>query len=121
MEVRMSLSRRALIVGVSLFIATPAIVRASNLMPIRGVIVPVVPRRWYGFCERLMVQQMYLAGELQGRALDIARENGVLRGLGLMPRGMLVGEYEPYLPRRVTGRACRGGPSDDSRGGEDDG
>ncbi len=48
-------TRRALIVGASAsLVAAPAIVRYGSLR-VRGVVVPVVPRVYYGFAGRLWI------------------------------------------------------------------
>lgn len=52
--------------------------------------MPVVPRYYFGFVDRLRIDYLFRRGELHGRALEIAIENGVLKHHGLLPRGILV-------------------------------
>ena len=54
----------AVLVGAAAsLICAPAIVRATNLMPVRGLILPTerplpIVRQYAGFCERLMYQSL---------------------------------------------------------------
>jgi hypothetical protein len=73
------ITRRNCIIGASAaLICAPAVVRAGNLMAIRGVIMPV-QRNYYGFVDRLWIDHRYRSGELQGRDLIHVNEQGVLR------------------------------------------
>jgi hypothetical protein len=76
--------RDFLICASATLICAPAVVRAESLMPVRGVILPVqsiVPVRsnYYGFCDRLWIDSRYRSGELRGRSLINAVEQGLLR------------------------------------------
>ena len=67
------ITRRDCLIGASTaLICAPAVVRAGNLMAIRGVIMPV-------FVDRLWIDHRYRFGELQGRDLIHVIEQGVLR------------------------------------------
>ena len=49
------IARRQLFIGgAATWLCAPSIVRASSLMPVRGIILPI-ERRHYGFLERLYV------------------------------------------------------------------
>jgi hypothetical protein len=73
------ITRRDCLIGASTaLICAPAVVRAGNLMAIRGVIMPV-QRNYYGFVDRLWIDHRYRSGELQGRDLIHVIEQGVLR------------------------------------------
>jgi hypothetical protein len=43
------LARRSFILGVASALAAPAIAAAANLMPLRGIVMPVLHRRWLAF------------------------------------------------------------------------
>ena len=52
------ITRRSIFVGsAALLICAPAIVRATSLMPVRGLRGPIGPQ-YAGFCERLMYQSL---------------------------------------------------------------
>jgi hypothetical protein len=58
---------------------TPAIVRAQNLMRVRGIVLPIQPKNYYGFCDRLWINYQYQKGELRGSALMRMIDEGLLR------------------------------------------
>ena len=72
------ITRRDCLIGASTVLMCPAVVRAGNLMAIRGVIMPA-QRNYYGFVDRLWIDHRYRSGELQGRDLIHVIEQGVLR------------------------------------------
>ena len=52
----MTPSRRSFIIGAAALIAAPAIVRASSLMPVRGIVQPAMPEpQIWAFFERRWV------------------------------------------------------------------
>jgi hypothetical protein len=58
------MTRRKLLIGASAsLLCAPAIVRASSLMAIRGVIVPVQPI-YYGFVDRLRFDWLWRSGQM---------------------------------------------------------
>jgi len=75
------ITRRNCLIGASAaLICAPAVVRAGNLMVIRGVIMPV-QRNYYGFVDRLQINHLYYTGELRGPGLMQVVEDGVLNHL----------------------------------------
>jgi len=71
------ITRRNWLIGVpAALIRAPAIVRAGNLMAIRGV---PAQRAYYGFCDRLRIDCLYRSGKLRGGALIHAVDEGLLR------------------------------------------
>ena len=71
------ITRRNCLIGASAaLIGAPAIVRAGNVMAIRGV---PVQRAYYGFCDRLRIDCLYRSGKLRGGALIHAADEGLLR------------------------------------------
>ena len=60
------------------WITAPHVVRAANLMAIRGTVM-TSERNYYGFCDRLWINQRYRSGELRGPSLLRLIEEGVLR------------------------------------------
>jgi hypothetical protein len=49
-------SRRSFLIGAAALIAAPAVVRASSLMPVRGIVQPVMPEpQVWTFYERRYV------------------------------------------------------------------
>jgi hypothetical protein len=62
-------SRRNLLIGASCaLICAPAIVKVANIMPVRRLVVPAQPN-YYGFTDRLWIDQLYRSGQLKGKAL----------------------------------------------------
>jgi len=51
-------TRRSILRIGALFFCAPAIVRAASLMPVHSLAMPVVERRWAGFCERLLYHSL---------------------------------------------------------------
>jgi hypothetical protein len=60
------------------WVSAPNLVRAANLMAIRGTVMSIQPN-YYGFCDRMWINQRYRSGELRGRLLLRLIDEGVLR------------------------------------------
>jgi len=59
------MTRRKLLIGASAsLLCAPAIVRASSLMAVRGVIVPV-QTNYYGFVDRLRFDWLWRSGQMR--------------------------------------------------------
>ena len=66
------ITRRNCLIGApAALICAPAIVRAGNLMAIRGV---QARRAYYGFCDRLRIDCLYRSGKIAGRRLCIGTD-----------------------------------------------
>lgn len=73
------ITRRNCLIGISAaLVSAPAIVRAQSLMRVRGIVGPIHPKNYYGFCDRLRIKSRYENGELRGSALMQMIEEGVL-------------------------------------------
>lgn len=80
------ISRRNWLIGASaVLVSAPAVVSASNLMAIRGIVMPI-QRHYWGFCDRLWINQRYRSGELRGQSLLQLIDEGVLNHI---PRAQL--------------------------------
>jgi hypothetical protein len=73
------ITRRNYLIGISAALSAPAIVRAQNLMRVRGIVLPIQPKNYYGFCDRLWINYQYQKGELRGSALMRMIDEGLLR------------------------------------------
>jgi hypothetical protein len=52
------MTRRSIFLGAAAsLLCVPAIVRATSLMPVRGLILPI-ERPWAGFCQRLLYHSL---------------------------------------------------------------
>jgi len=60
------------------WVSAPNVVCAANLMAIRGAAM-TLERNYYGFCDRLWINQRYRSGELRGPSLLRLIDQGVLR------------------------------------------
>jgi hypothetical protein len=60
------------------WVTAPHIVRAANLMAIRGTVMPI-ERFYYGYVDRLQINHRYRSGELRGESLLHVINQGVLR------------------------------------------
>jgi len=60
------------------WVKAPGIVRADSLMAIRGTVMPI-KRFYYGYVNRLQINQRYRSGELRGKSLLHVINEGVLR------------------------------------------
>jgi hypothetical protein len=85
--------RNCLIAASAALISAPTVVRAINLMPIRGIVMlidhdpiksiqsnhgPQIQQNYYGFCDRLAIDLRYKSGALRGRSLLQLIDQGVL-------------------------------------------
>ena len=74
------ITRRNCLVGISAaFVSTPAIVSVQNLMRVRGIVMPIHQKNYYGFCDRLGIDFRYRHGELRGPTLIRLIDEGLLR------------------------------------------
>jgi hypothetical protein len=60
------------------WVSAPHIVRAANLMAIRGTVMPI-ERNYYGFVDRLQINDCYYSGDLRGEGFLRVINDGVLR------------------------------------------
>ena len=60
------------------WVSAPNVVCAVNLMAIRGAVM-TFEHNYYGFCDRLWINQRYRSGELRGPSLLRLINEGVLR------------------------------------------
>ena len=60
------------------WVSAPNVVCAANLMAIRGAVM-TPEHNYYGFCDRLWINQRYRSGELRGPSLLRLINEGVLR------------------------------------------
>ena len=80
------ITRRNIIIGAAAtvtnaavpWVKAPGIVRADSLMAIRGTVMPI-KRFYYGYVNRLQINQRYRSGELRGKSLLHVINEGVLR------------------------------------------
>jgi len=112
------MTRRSFFVTTSAAFCAPAVLRAANLMPLRGIILPF-ERNYFGFLDRLWVNlhlpkitQLYndgfsaheIASELNrmrwtainGNAWDVQHVLGVARRNQQIQRG------DPFSPRKAA-------------------
>jgi hypothetical protein len=74
------ITRRNCLIGISAaLVSAPAIVRAQSLRRVRGIVVPIYHKNYYGFCDRLAIKCRYENGELRGTALVRMIDEGLLR------------------------------------------
>ena len=74
------ITRRKWLIGISaVLVSAPAIVRIESLMKVRGIAVPIHPKNYYGFCDRLCINSRYQNGELRGRILIRLIDEGLLK------------------------------------------
>jgi len=74
------ITRRNCLVGISAaFVSAPAIVCVQNLMRVRGIVMPIHQKNYYGFCDRLAIDFRYRDGELRGPTLIRLIDEGLLR------------------------------------------
>jgi hypothetical protein len=74
------ITRRDYLIGISAtLVSAPAIVRAQSLMRICGIVLPIQPKNYYGFCDRLWINYRYQNGELRGSALITMIAEGLLQ------------------------------------------
>jgi hypothetical protein len=74
------ITRRKWLIGISaVLVSAPAIVRVESLMKVRGIAVPIHPKNYYGFCDRLWINSRYRNGELRGRTLIRLIDEGLLK------------------------------------------
>ena len=74
------ITRRNCLIGISaVLVSAPAIVRVESLMKVRGIAVPIHPKNYYGFCDRLCINSRYQNGELRGRTLIRLIDEGLLK------------------------------------------
>jgi hypothetical protein len=74
------ITRRNYLIGISAaLVSAPAIVRVNSLMRVRGIVLPIQPKSYYGFCDRLAIKYRYVNGELRGSALIRMIDEGLLQ------------------------------------------
>jgi len=74
----MVLTRRSLLTGFGAALAAPAIVRASSLMPVRGIIMPVEPEVFLRVLHPSMFRDLQEAQQVYNRARsELLRITGI--------------------------------------------
>ena len=72
--------RRNCLIGISAaVVSAPVIVGAQSLMRVRGIVMPIHQKNYYGFCDRLSIDCRYRDGELRGSTLIRLIDAGLLR------------------------------------------
>ena len=60
------ITRRNYLIGISAaLVSAPAIVRVESLMRVREIVVPIHPKNYYGFCDRLSINSRYQNGDCE--------------------------------------------------------
>ena len=69
------ITRRNCLIGISAaLVSAPAIVRVESLMRVRRIVVPIHPKNYYGFCDRLCINCRYKMANCGGRPIRLIDE-----------------------------------------------